>query len=358
MATWDSKPGDSWSDDGEFEAATSVVDLDYANTDGIIDGIDGPVEEEKKPQRIRKKDIEQLQNDREDEKEKFISVWQRAGKNQPLIEFMPKFSRGAAAVFSDVWNKQLAGNAGALIIEDDYVEPYKRILEWIDLCVEEGNDVKFPEIANTDNALHLLLDIINVADRLKIPEMSLQAHLKKTAIKYARYSLIDIEYIERIYDEHSTQYLGMSEPLREAAAASIFENWWNGVLDDPDYDDYCSYLEQMRAKFPKLDEDVNKRFDDKKEYIIKKREEKREERRQARVGGHNGYRGNSAADYPEANGPDGGWRDALATVGEDNAGEWNATVAGVAGPDVGTGEWGLEEAKPIKTSDWAEVVVW
>lgn len=293
---------------------------------------------------------------------------------------MPKFSRGAAVVFSEVWSKQLGVSTGALIIEDDYLEPYKRILEWINLCVEEGNDIKFPEVSstssighllhpyhkpdtilqiiNTDNALHLLLDIIFVADRLKIPEMSLQAQLKKAAIKYARHNLIDIEYIERIYDDHSAQYLGDSEPLREAAAASIFECWWNAQLDGVEYDDYCSFLEQMRAKFPKLDEDLNKRFDDKKEYILKKREEKREERRQGRAGGGNGYRGGSAADYPEANGPDGGWKDAVAVVEDDNAGEWSAAIAGGTDPAVGAGEWGLDAAKPIKTNDWAEVTAW
>lgn len=64
---------------------------------------------------------------------------------------MPKFPRGAAAVFSEVWSKQLNGSAGALIIEDDYVEPYKRILEWINLCVDEGNDIKFPEVGDTSS---------------------------------------------------------------------------------------------------------------------------------------------------------------------------------------------------------------
>ncbi|KAJ4414805.1 hypothetical protein N0V82_007720 [Gnomoniopsis sp. IMI 355080] len=351
MATWNSNSGEGWGDGGavDVEIPDVAADSAYASIDSN--------EEDKKPQRIRKKEIEQLQSDRnEGDKEKFISIWQRAGKNKPLLEFMPKFSRGAVIVFSEVWKKQLGGSGAALIIEDDYLEPYKRILEWIELCVDEGNDVKFPELStqiiNTDNALHLLLDIINVADRLKIPEMSLQAHLKKAAIKYARHSLIDIDYIERIYDEHSSQYLGVSEPLREAAAASIFEHWWNGVLDGADYDDYCSYLEQMRAKFPKLDEDLNKRFDDKKEYVLKKREEKREERRQGRASGNNGYRGSSAADYPEVKGPDGGWSDALATVGEDHAGEWNATTAAAAGFNVSAGEWGLDEL--VKTDDWAE----
>lgn len=104
----------------------------------------------------------------------------------------------------------------------------------------------------------------------------------------------------------------------------------------------------MRAKFPKLDEDLNKRFDDKKEYILKKREEKREERRQGRAAGNNGYPGSSDADYPEANGPDGGWKDALATVEEDNAGEWNAAITGATVPGIDAGEWFLDESNPAR----------
>lgn len=213
-----------------------------------------------------------------------------------------------------------------------------------------------PQIINADNPLHLLLDVITVADLLQIPEMSLQAQLKKAAIRYARHSLIDIEYIERIYDEEHPEAMGVSEPLREAAAASIFEAWWKCVLDDPEYDDYCCYLEQMRVKFPKLDEDLNKRFDDKKEYIQKKREERRQGHAGGGVGGGpSAYRASSAADYPEASGPDGGWGDAAATIGEAHAGEWSATTAGAAVRSVPVDEWGRDEGEPAKASNWAGV---
>lgn len=98
-----------------------------------------------------------LQTDRQNEKEKFISIWVRGpstrnGKPGPLIELIPKFPRGAAKVFSEVWKKQLEGSGSSLIIESSYVhgvytDPLKRILEWIELCIEEGNDVKFPEVS-------------------------------------------------------------------------------------------------------------------------------------------------------------------------------------------------------------------
>lgn len=68
-----------------------------------------------------------------------------------MQELQHKFSRGAASVFSEVWRDQLKGGGGAIVIHEksrpgNYLEPYKRILAWIDLCVEEGNDIKFPEV--------------------------------------------------------------------------------------------------------------------------------------------------------------------------------------------------------------------
>lgn len=91
-----------------------------------------------------------LQSDRLDEKEKFISIWKRGGKNEPLTLFVDKFPRNAAMVFSEVWKNQLekqSAGSTALVIEDVHMEPYKRILDWINLCVDEGNDIKFPEVS-------------------------------------------------------------------------------------------------------------------------------------------------------------------------------------------------------------------
>lgn len=190
-----------------------------------------------------------------------------------------------------------------------------------------------------------MIDIILLANKLKIPEMSLQAHLKKAAIKYARKSLIDTEHIVLIHDETADEYLGESEPLREAAAASVFEAWWSRVLDEPEYDEYCSYLEQLRVKFPKLDEDINKRFDDKQEYIKKKREEKRQARVNGGVDGgphkNDGFQASSVADYPEATGPDGGWGDATATAAVTDArvDEWGAVGGRTAEADQPVSVW-------------------
>lgn len=199
-----------------------------------------------------------------------------------------------------------------------------------------------PQITDTDNALALLVNVIVLAKKLKIPEMSLQSQLSKAAIKYARHSLIDLEHVLVIYNENHQNYVGDDEQLRDAAAASIFEAWWNKTLDDPAFDDYCDFIEKYRVEFPKLDEDINKRYEDKKEYITKKREEKREERRQGGgFGPFGGYRGRidfaalaaAVSDYPETTGPDGGWSDATAAI--DGA------------EPVQTTEWVVQEAAPM-----------
>lgn len=92
-----------------------------------------------------------LKLDRLEEKEKYISIWARDDKNGPQTLLMEAFSCNAAMLFSEVWNKQLnknrenGGGYGALFLEGIDINSCKRILDWINLCVDEGNDVKFPE---------------------------------------------------------------------------------------------------------------------------------------------------------------------------------------------------------------------
>lgn len=200
-----------------------------------------------------------------------------------------------------------------------------------------------------EEPLYLVIEIIVLANKLKIPEMSLQSQLKKAAIRYARQSVIGEDHISMIYDESMVDYLGESEHLREAAGISILEKWWSRVLDEPKYDEYCSFVEQMRAKFPKFDEDINKRFDDKVEYREQKRQEKRQDRLNGDGGGngsggnnqHDGIKASSVADYPETTGPDGGWGDATAAV---------ADVV-----DAHIDEWGLGGGSaPVDSADNAE----
>lgn len=60
---------------------------------------------------------------------------------------MDAFSRTALATFSPVWKKKLDINPEFLVLDGPYLGVYKLILDWIKLCIEEGNDVKFPDVS-------------------------------------------------------------------------------------------------------------------------------------------------------------------------------------------------------------------
>lgn len=170
MATWNAgAPDESWGASADFVPAVD----DHVSDDGEMQLETDTADERPRAARIRQKDIQQsvlntcisspahhlgvanhpsyfrhrLQTDRQDGSEKFISIWIRLNKNAGLVEFVPKFPRAAAAVFSEVWKKALDGSGGALIVEGNLDrEALKRILDWINLCVDEGNDIKFPEV--------------------------------------------------------------------------------------------------------------------------------------------------------------------------------------------------------------------
>lgn len=214
-----------------------------------------------------------------------------------------------------------------------------------------------------------MLDVISVANYIKVPPMSLQEQLKKGAIKYARKALIESDYVDRLYNDAHPQYLGDEPALQEAAAASIFEAWWTRQLDEPKHDDFCSFIEQMRGYFPKLDEDLNGRFEEKKAFIEKKREERKNGQRGGGAGqgygdsyGNGGNGSGNGNDYGNKDGPDGGWGNAAA-VGGDDLDEWgtsNNTSNNAGTADVGGGEWGATAhgngcgtGHDAQSGDWA-----
>lgn len=225
-----------------------------------------------KPKRLRQKDIQAVLEKRQDGTDKSISIWYRPAFDKALVEVVGSFSRSAAMVFSEVWKKQLESGCNVLVIEGTNTEPYKRIVNWINMCIDEGNDVKFPDIDENEHQLHVLIEVIATANALKIPEMSLQAGLKKRGPSYARKHIIDLDLVERIYDQNDKEY---PDDLQEIAAISIFEAWWTKKLDEPEYDEYMSFLEQMRAEYPKLDENLHDQFQKKKDFIEGKRDEKK-----------------------------------------------------------------------------------
>lgn len=60
---------------------------------------------------------------------------------------MDAFSRTALATFSPQWKKQLDLHPEYCVAEGPYRGVFKLILDWIKLCIEEGNDVKFPDVS-------------------------------------------------------------------------------------------------------------------------------------------------------------------------------------------------------------------
>ncbi|PSR92309.1 hypothetical protein BD289DRAFT_481063 [Coniella lustricola] len=290
-------------------------------------------ERQSRGRRLRKGDLEKLLEDRQSDEEKFVSVWHRAGRNKPLQLVLDKFPRNAAMTFSPVWKKQLEDGASSavLVIEDEYLAPYKLLFKWINECVENGNDIKFPEFED-ENAINTLFDVLVAANQVQIPEMSLQEHLKKRAIKHARKSLIGLDYVDAVFDENHSMYLGPSPALEEAVCASIFEAWWSRTLDAPDYQSYSVGVEELREMYPKLNDGLNECFESKKTYIEQKKTERKGQKgqRTAASSRANDDYGNEGSheninDYGgySNDGADGGWGSAAdATI--DTVGEWGA----------------------------------
>lgn len=51
--------------------------------------------------------------------------------------------------FSPVWKKELEANPSSLVLRGPHLGVYKLILDWINLCIAEGNDVKFPDVSTS-----------------------------------------------------------------------------------------------------------------------------------------------------------------------------------------------------------------
>lgn len=42
------------------------------------------------------------------------------------------------------------------------MEPYKRLLDWINLCVDQGNDIKFPEVSPPNHTSYCILAFLSL----------------------------------------------------------------------------------------------------------------------------------------------------------------------------------------------------
>lgn len=96
--------------------------------------------------------------------DKLIPIWQKAGLKQPLTPFVDAFSRTALATFSPIWKKKLDANPEFLVLDGPYLGTYKLILDWIKLCIDEGNDVKFPDVSSPTHESALLHRWVHSSD--------------------------------------------------------------------------------------------------------------------------------------------------------------------------------------------------
>ncbi|KAI3393733.1 hypothetical protein diail_3779 [Diaporthe ilicicola] len=313
------------------------------------------VDQGRKTKRLRQKDIEELRDKSQLGEDKLIPIWQQAGPKEPLTLLVDGFSRAALTIFSPFWKKALEANPASLVLHGPYLGAYKLILNWINLCIKEGNDVKFPEIEELEtktaahelkpeherpHQLHVLLEIIAAANYVQIPEGSLQSGLKKRIPGYARKHLIDLAVVERIYSNENSEY---DDELREIAAISIFEAWWNYKLDDAEFDEYMARLAEMRVEYPQLDADLHQQFDRKKDFI----EGKREERKRNRDGEGSAPYNTNGFNNPGGAVVVGAW-DSMDGAAEASGDGWNQAAAKM------TAEGGIDWEKTMEeTPSWA-----
>lgn len=79
-------------------------------------------------------------------KDKTITIYYRPTQGHGLLPFLHKFSRTAATVFSKTMENQLGESGTYAVIEGTNLKAYKQIFDWINMCVNVGNDEKFPEV--------------------------------------------------------------------------------------------------------------------------------------------------------------------------------------------------------------------
>lgn len=160
----------------------------------------------------------------------------------------------------------------------------------------------------------------------------------------ARKHIIDLDTVARIYSKEDSDY---DDGLQETAAISIFEAWWTYKLEDAEFDEYMSRLEDMRVEYPQLDADLHQQFDRKKEFI----EGKREERKRNRDGEGSAPYANTGFDNPGGATASGGW-DSVDGAGDTGGDGWNQAAAMMT-TEVGT-DW---DKTTEETPSWATASV-
>lgn len=203
---------------------------------------------------------------------------------------------------------------------------------------------------NPETGLKPLIDIMLVAEKLKIPTASFNKFMLKKMTPLARDYLIDLPTVSRIFDSGDAEMYDLG--LQEVAATSIFSHWYDYKLDSPEYDDYMCELSDMRVNIPELDEALHKAVADKDAWLKNKRQERRERQAAEEAGGSGGGwgatdGGNADAGFgenPSFGGGDESWMNQGAGASTD---DWMNQAANT------TNEWEKVDAASDTTPSWA-----
>lgn len=201
-------------------------------------------------------------------------------------------------------------------------------------------------MATPETGLKPFIDIMIVAEKLKIPTASFNKFMVKKLTFMARDYLIDLPTVSRIFDSGNAEVYDLG--LQEVAAASIFSHWYDYKLEDPEFDDYMEELTEMRKNIVELDDALHKALEDKDAWLKNKRQERRDKQAEEAASG-SGW-GNTDGDNAEASGfgVDSSWGNAAEASGSGGNGDWADTteVPAISGGD----DWANEV--PTTTNEW------
>lgn len=192
-----------------------------------------------------------------------------------------------------------------------------------------------------ESGIQPCIDIMIVANKLKIPTASFNKFIIKKLLPLARNNLIKLDAVKLIFDSASDVYdLG----LQEVAVESIFKHWYDYKLDGEEYDEYMEELGEMRKCMPELDEALHKAVEDKDAWLKGKRAERAEAKAAEEAGGAGGAGGEGWGSATD----DGGFGAVTPADGGDSWAGQNA--------DASIGDWEKEGAGAGTGGDWADEV--
>ncbi|KAK5084511.1 hypothetical protein LTR05_005588 [Lithohypha guttulata] len=267
---------DDWAADATED--TAATDLDAVANGGSHDP--QPLRENK----INKKRLEgQVQQAvlflRLEPNAKMLSIIVRTAKSGlVLCESIKNVPQDVATICSDFLFQKLQRNPKYLLtIEEDELEEFEFVFNWIKQCGEQKTVVNIEnvnDLITEEKGFQPLIQAMTAAHKLKIPEASFAKFILKQAKNAAKHCLVDLELVKQAYDPidpSGFDALG----LREVFVQSIFNCWYNYKLDGEEFDEYMAELTDLRHNIPDLDEDLHSAVHERDKFLKAMRERKK-----------------------------------------------------------------------------------